>query len=514
MTPAPGARADRKLVLVMIDSLKADGLQRAVEIGAAPTLARLIEHGELIPDCVSTFPSVTPVACAEMVTGERAAVHGIPGMNWYHRAEHRYVEYGSSWEATRAFGLFRTLYDTVYNMNLAHLSPRVRTLFERLGAAGLRTACTPFLIYRGPRRHELGLEGLLRRAATAAKFHHAVWGPDELFYGELYASRRTPCKPTLGRPGTRDAYTACVSRELVEADAYDFLLFSLPDNDFHTHNGGPAAMPNALRGADAALKSLIDAVGGFDAFLATHAVIVIGDHAQTEVKVELPLATALAEDWRVLAAVPEQVPDPQLAVTPTARAAGVYVIDDGVSRRATHATVAAQTEAIEGVELTARLLEADGEPTRPGASRRGTEAVVRAGGAELRFAPGSQSPDLREGRWDIDGDRSVLGLTERDGRIVSERFPDALGRLWSALSGPHSPDIVVSATEGHEFVDWGGATHVPGGSHGGLGAGDSLSALITVGVDSRLEREQWAIRDATHLVLDHFGLAEEQGAAA
>jgi hypothetical protein len=273
-------------------------------------------------------------------------------------------------------------------------------------------------------------------------------------------------------------------------------------------------MPNALRGADAALKTLIDAVGGFDAFLATHAVIVIGDHAQTAVSEELPLAEALAEDWRVLAAQPEQVSEPQLAVTPTARAAGVYVIDDGASRRSTHATVAAHTEAIEGVELTARLLEGDGEPTHPGAAGPGTEAVVRAGGAELRFAPGSQSPDMRGGHWDIEGDLGVLGLAERDGRIVSERFPDALGRVWSALSGPHSPDIVVSALEGHEFVDWGGATHVPGGSHGGLGAGDSLSALLTVGVESRLEREQWAIRDATSLVLEHFGLDDEQQVVA
>lgn len=493
---------------MMIDSLQAGLLRQAVEIGAAPTLGRLIERGTLVDDCVSSFPSVTPVACAEMVTGERSATHGIPGMNWYHRAEARYIEYGSSWEATRAFGLFRTLYDTVYNMNLSHLSPRVSTVFERLGDAGLRTACTPFLIYRGRRRHELGLEGLMRRAATAAKFHHAVWGPDELFYGELYASRRTPCKPTLGRPGTRDAYTACVSRELVDADAYDFLLFSLPDNDHHTHNGGPEAMPDALRGADTAIKGLIDAVGGLDAFLATHAVIVIGDHAQTAVDRELPIAEALAADWRVLTAAPDGQPEPEIAVAPTARAAGLYVIDDGRSRRRTHAKLAAHAEALDGVELTARLVDSDGDPCRPGRSD-GAEAIVRAEGRELRFAPGNAHDDLRGGSWDVEGELEALGLETRDGRMVSKQYPDALARVWSALSGPQSPDIVVSAAEGGEFVDWGGATHVPGGSHGGLGAGDSLSALLTVGLDSKIEREQWAIRDASALVLEHFGLGGE-----
>ena len=160
-------------------------------------------------------------------------------MNWYHRVEQRYVEYGSSFEATRAFGLFRATYDIVYNMNMAHLSSEVETVFESLGDIGVRTACTPFLIYRGRTRHELGLEGLLRRGAVAAGFRHAVWGPDELFYGELFSSRPVPCKPTLARPGTRDEYSACVSKELVADDAYDFLLFSLPDNDHHTHRVGP-----------------------------------------------------------------------------------------------------------------------------------------------------------------------------------------------------------------------------------------------------------------------------------
>ena len=64
--------------------------------------------------------------------------------------------------------------------------------------------------------NELGLEGMMRRVAVAANFRHATWGPDELFYGELYSSRKVDCPPTLARPATRDAYSACVSRDLVE----------------------------------------------------------------------------------------------------------------------------------------------------------------------------------------------------------------------------------------------------------------------------------------------------------
>ena len=231
-----------------------------------------------------------------MVTGVGADRHWISGMNWYHRLERRYVEYGSSLEATRAFGVFRALYDLVYNMNLAHLSPEVETLFERLDDAGARTACTPFLIYRGRHRHQVSLEGLMRRAvdATRLKFRHHTWGPDELFYGDLYASREVPCKST-SIPGNRDEYAACCAVELVKEGGFDFLLLSLPDNDNYSHRHGPEASVESIAKADECFAQLVEAAGGIDPFLAEHAVILVADHAQTEVHRGLPLAELLAD---------------------------------------------------------------------------------------------------------------------------------------------------------------------------------------------------------------------------
>ncbi len=79
-----------------------------------------------MPDCVAAFPSVTPVCAASIVTGVRAGRPPDPGMNWFHREESRYVEYGSSFRAAQRFGIARQLTDTVYNMNRAHLSPARR----------------------------------------------------------------------------------------------------------------------------------------------------------------------------------------------------------------------------------------------------------------------------------------------------------------------------------------------------------------------------------------------------
>ncbi|HEU4905638.1 MAG TPA: alkaline phosphatase family protein [Solirubrobacterales bacterium] len=484
-----------KLVLTYVDSLRTDMLERAVREERAPTFAALIERGVLIPDCVSSFPSVTPVACAEMVTGVAADEHWISGMNWYHRLERRYVEYGSSLEATRTVGVFRALYDLVYNMNLGHLNPAAETLFERLDDAGLRTACTPFLIYRGRHRHEVSLEGLLRRAVetTRLKFRHHTWGPRELFYGDLYASRETPCKST-SIPGNRDGYSACVAAELEQAGDYDFLLFSLPDNDNYSHRHGPEASIESIAKADHCFGKLIEAGGGIDRFLGEHAVILLADHAQTPVDRGLPLAELLGREWDVLAPSDDRPEKAQLAVSPTGRAAHVYLLP-GEGERADPAAVRQKLEETEGVELVC--------------CRVGDDAAIWRGGRELRFRPGGDVADRRGERWQLEGDLGALEASIDDGTFRAPEYPDALTRAYTALKSPGAGDFIVSLAAGYEAVDWGGVSHAGGGSHGALNAGDSLGPLLFVGCgpDDPGENPQWALRDVVPVVLGHFGLA-------
>jgi hypothetical protein len=505
----PGSK---KLVLTYVDSLRTDMLERAIAEGRAPTFAGLVERGTLIGDCVSSFPSVTPVACAEMVTGVGADRHWISGMNWYHRLERRYVEYGSSLEATRAFGVFRALYDLVYNMNLAHLSPEVETVFESLDDAGERTACTPFLIYRGRHRHQVSLDGLLRRAvdATKLKFRHHTWGPTELFYGDLYASREVPCKST-SIPGNRDGYASCCSVALMEQDLFDFLLLSLPDTDNYSHRHGPEASVEAIAKADTCFAELVDAAGGMDAFLEGHAVILLADHAQTAVHRGLPLADLLAAEWSVLQPSDDRPELAQLAVSPTGRAAHVYLLP-GEGERAVPADVAVRLGEIEGIDIVCRLEGADGETLRresPGVPA-GADiwAVVERRGRRLRFRPGSGVVDMRGEGWEIEGEEEALEAVVAAGEIVSEAYPDPLGRVWSALSAPHAGDFVLSLEPGFEAVDWGGVSHAGGGSHGSLHAGDSLGPLLFVGCGpgSAAERAQWSLRDVAPAVLQHFGV--------
>ncbi|HZC29158.1 MAG TPA: alkaline phosphatase family protein, partial [Gaiellaceae bacterium] len=106
-----------KLVLAVIDGLKPAMLERAIATGRAPALKAIVERGTYVDECCAAFPSVTPVCAASIATGTRQDRHRIPSMNWYHREEGRYVEYGSSFSASRRFGIARQLTDTVFNMN-------------------------------------------------------------------------------------------------------------------------------------------------------------------------------------------------------------------------------------------------------------------------------------------------------------------------------------------------------------------------------------------------------------
>jgi hypothetical protein len=117
--------------------------------------------------------------------------------------------------------------------------------------------------------------------------------------------------------------------------------------------------------------------------------------------------------------------------------------------------------------------------------RDGGEAVARRDGEELRFAPG-------DGGWQTSGDRSLLDQ------------PDALERSWAALANPNAGELLVSPPLGVELTDLAGRSHLGGGSHGSLEAGDSLVPILTVGLDARKDVRR--IVDLAPLALEHFGV--------
>jgi predicted AlkP superfamily pyrophosphatase or phosphodiesterase len=491
-----------KLVLCVIDAMAPAMLEQAVASGAAPVLARLIEGGRYVPDCVAAFPSVTPVCSASIVTGRGQDAHRIPAMNWFHREEDRYIEYGSSFRAAQRFGIARQLTDTVYNMNRVHLSSETQTVFESLDDADVRTAGTTYLMYRGRHRHEPQRDSALTRVASRL-MRHPVMGPRELFYADVFASRRTNCRSGLGMPGVRDRHSGCVGSYLVENDLFDFLLLSLPDNDWYSHKYGPDAQVRSIAQADLQLARMMNAAGGVERFLAEHAVIAMADHSQAPVTASIALQDELAE-LGVLApsrsAGGSREAEPRIAVCPSQRAAMVYALRPA-ERDSLRALVETRALAVEGVDLV-MWLERD-------AHEQPREAVISSPvHGELRFRAGGSIVDPRGRRWSVEGALAAIDGAISDGVLLTPDYPDALARVWSALSCPNSGEVLLSATPGYEFIDWGRQAHVGGGSHGSLHASDSLGALIFSGVElPEPEPAQWAIRDIAPLILRHFGVA-------
>jgi hypothetical protein len=369
------------------------------------------------------------------------------------------VEYGSSFSAMRAVGARRSIRDTVFAMSGEHVAKGATTLFEALEDGGLEPAAINFTCYRGRTRHPIRLPALARRN----RWYEAVYGPRHFFFYNVFESERTGAGLAVRSrlEGSIDDYAATVGRWLVTRDAFDFLVFYLPDYDYASHISGPEGSLRALERSDQAVARLLETAGGTDAFLERYAVVACSDHGQTPVERLARLHDSFPEHERGVLAVASN------------RAGMVY--------------------RLEGCRLAARELaeRLDGLP--PADVVLFLEdglAVARREGRELRFA-------LEGEDWRVEGDAAVLD---------SDRYPNGLERAWRALRCPNAGDVLVSAAEGWEFADLGGRHHLGGGSHGSLLAGDSIVPLVAAGFEEQPFSPDPSITDIAPLALGHFGL--------
>jgi hypothetical protein len=446
-------------VLVVIDGLTPGALEQGLADGRLPALAALAEAG-VTGQGTSVFPSLTPVCLSSIATGAYPDVHHIPHLVWYHRGEERVIEYGSSFSAMRAVGARRAIRDTMFGLSGEHLSADATTVFEALEDAALEPAAINFTCYRGRTRHPIRLPGLARRN----RWYEAVYGPTHFFFFNVFESSRTgaPLAIRSRLEGSIDEYAAAVGRWLVTRDAFDFLVFYLPDYDYASHISGPDGSLEALERSDAALGQLLAAGGGAERFLERYAVVVCSDHGQTPVD--------------KLATLQDAYPDSLTGVLPLAsnRAGMVYRLE-GCRRSARE--LAERLDDVAAVEV---ALFVEGET-----------AVARRGGEEMRFAPEGEG-------WRVEGTADVLD---------PDRHPRGLERAWHALASPTAGDVLVSAQVGWELADLGGRHHLGGGSHGSLLAGDSVVPLVAAGFEEPPSLSGMRIVDLAPLALAYLGVA-------
>lgn len=493
-TPPP-----RRLLLAVIDGLGRAALDRSLRQGHAPTLQLLIDHGAALSTGISPFPSLTPVCLSSIVTGEMPDRHLIPSLCWFHRGERRFVEYGSSIAASTVEGMLQTAEDSVLNLNLLHLSDQYSTLFEDVEDAGFSSASINYLVFRGRHRHTMKHGyGFVSRVGQRVGTH-AVYGPERLYFGELYGHRR-PILPQFGVKKPKDWSGAYIARWLVRSTSTDFTLLYLGDHDSAAHRWGPDETEQAVRTADRNLARVIDAAGGIERFVAEHALIVCADHGQTSVYSghRERLEDAFADLSCFQGSRTSDIERCDIAIAPSNRFAAIYRLHDDappVRWLAERARVSPAIDIVAYAENGWLVV----------VNREGIELKARRVDSGLSAEWGSSAAH----QWELAGDPAALDLTVNDAQIVWGDYPDALGRLESCLRCVNSGDVVASARVGWQFVDIGGKVH-PGGSHGSLHRIDSEAPILTIGVDApqtlAAEPGVGSLTDVAKMVREHFHL--------
>jgi hypothetical protein len=473
-----------KVLLVVIDAATPRVVCPAIQTGRLPNLKRVADAGIMHDNCVTIFPSITPAATSSIITGAYPAEHGIAGASWYDEARKEVAYYGDDfWTiAKKGFGAF--LRDFLVRLNGDRL--KAPTLFELVERTGRRAACVNYLVYRGITEHRVNVPWLMS-LLPGVPITETVNGPSVLCLGDFVTTTPPHAKVKdrggpLHRFGMDDASSAVMLCELAEAGGLgDFTLAYFADNDYRSHEVGPAASLPVIERVDEALGAVFEASGGFEQFVRDTCVIVTSDHGHCEVLPDPERAVIrldrLLQDFRQADLGQAWRHGDEIMICPNMRASQIYIrrISPMIVDRMARALLA--DPRIDLILWHSRLTARDAE-----------SYVAESPRGRLEFWRGATGPghayDEFGTEWSWHGETAALRLNV-DGQLVdSEEYPNAFERIAGALDAAKSGEVWVTAQPGCEFEVPGGKAHVCGASHGALHALDSFSLLVAGGAAS------------------------------
>lgn len=472
----------KKVLLVIIDALASRVVRPAMLEGRLPHLKAIAEAGHVHWDSTSIFPSITPAATAALLTGGYPADTGIAGAYFYDTDGDRIHYYGDDFWPILNRG-FASFFDD-FLVQLNHHQLKIDTAFQTVERAGFEAASLNFLWFRGDVSHRVNVPWLLR-LLPGVEGKRTVKGPSLLSLGDLVSDAISPDGPELkgaggatARFGFTDAATAQQLLLLALRDPFpDFTIAYFPDNDFESHSVGPEKALATLTKVDQALGEFIEAQGGMETMLRSLAIVVTGDHAQsdlaTDEKCGINLESLFAE-FQVTPAGECWSDSDDLMICPNMRAAQFYLRE----RSRPH-----QGKIVDRLLADRRIDQVmwhdpDSDPRFP-------YRVQTARHGLLEFGPARQGEamarDVYGTRWSWRGSlASVDARLNEQGQIEFGDYPNALERILSAFHDQVSGDLWVTSQPGFEFRIDQTSTH-RGGSHGSLHRLDSHSPLFLAG---------------------------------
>lgn len=475
----------KPIVLIVVDSLMAEPLQKTIKEGEAPAFSFLINNGDFYPEFISSYPTMSVTIDSTLLTGTYANQHKIPGLIWFNKDEARMVSYGSGIAEIWDNGVKNVVADSVIHLNETHLSKEVLTIHEQLASAQIHTASINGLLYRGSFKQDLQVPKLLSITDLLPK-EIKVNGPLLLSLGGLsqYNPENDRYKYVWKRMGVNNEFTSNELTYLIEqGNLPTFTLAYLPDADASIHRNGPGD-ESGIEKADQALQELLNNFGSWEKAVEEVTWIVLGDSGQSAVKEEKETALIdLNELLKRYTFLEKGKENTQLAIAVNERMAYIYLNDEEIPF----------SDIVESLKKDERI------GFIAWSDEQQINHVVSSDDKELTFSPNGPYMDEYKQSWQLDGDLSLLDIKDEQGTLRYHTYPDGLARLYGALHSQTGKVIIVDAKPSYEFIEKHSHDHAGGGAHGSLHRVDSVFPLIVSGETERppsnrlVDVKEWVI---------------------
>lgn len=478
---------EKPVILIVVDSLMNEPMQKVIEEGGAPALAYLMNNGQLNKEMISSYPTMSVTIDSTLITGTYANQHKIPGLIWFKEDEKRMISYGSGIGEIWSNGLKNVAMDSVVHLNNSHLSKKVQTIHEDLANQNLSSASINGLLYRGSFQHRLNVPGIITMADLLPKDIN-INGPTFISLGTLsqYNRENNLHKFVWNRMGVNNQFTANELNYLIEQKKLPpFTLAYLPDADASIHKYGPDDL-KSIHNADQAIQNILNSFTSWEEAIQEATWIILGDSGQSFIaddkETSLIDLNQLLKNYTFLE---RKNPDAQLAIAVNERMAYIYLID----------------QKVELSEIVNILKEDERIGFIAWKGGQTNYVVSPHSDGELVFSPEGKYVDKYNQSWRIDGDASILDLNmAREQRVEYQDYPDALARLHGALHSQEGRFIIVDAQPSYEFIEKHSHDHAGGGAHGSLHKVDSIVPIIVTGTsefpesDRLVDLKKWILQ--------------------
>ena len=461
---------EKPIVLVVVDSLMSEPLQKVVKEGHAPAFKFLIDNGHLNEEMISSYPTMSVTIDSTLLTGTYPDQHKVPGLIWFKEDENRMISYGSGIREIWSNGVGNVAMDSVVHLNRNHLSKEVQTIHEELARQKLLSASINGLLYRGSFEQQLHVPKLISMTNLLPK-EIEVNGPALLSLGALsqYNPDNRRHKFVWNRMGVNDQFSANELKYLIQQSKLpSFTLIYLPDADASIHKHGPEDL-KGIKKADEALQEIFNSFSSWEEAIEQVSWIVIGDSGQSlvneEKKTSLIDLNQVLQDYSFWK---DKNSNGQLAIAINERMAYIYVNDPH----------------IEVSDVVNNLIEDERIGFIAWKDEETNYVISPQSDEEFTFSPKGPYIDDYKQSWRIAGNTSILDLNvTNEGRIQYEDYPDALARLHGALHSQEGRVIIVDAKPSYEFIEYHSHDHAGGGAHGSLHKVDSIVPMIVTGTN-------------------------------